>query len=113
MTQIVLSDDQAESIRGATGPVQLLDRDGKLLGYITQPYSRERIAELKRRAESDGPWHTTAEVLEKLEGLEKGPIESSAEDWCEQLEAWAESHRALPHEANDRRESIYEGRGEQ
>ena len=39
MTQIILTDDQAEAIRGATGSVQLLDRDGKLLGYIAQPFA--------------------------------------------------------------------------
>ncbi len=71
ITQIVLNDDQAEAIRGATGPVQLLDRDGKLLGNITHPYSRERIAELKRRAESEGPWYTTEQVLNHLASLDQ------------------------------------------
>ncbi len=36
----------------------------------------------------------------------------SAEAWAEEFRRWAESHRRLPQEADDRRESIYEGRGE-
>jgi len=38
--------------------------------------------------------------------------ESSAEQWCEELEDWAKSHPPLPQEADDSRESIYEARGE-
>ena len=38
--------------------------------------------------------------------------ESSAQQWCEELEAWATNHPPLPQEADDSRESIYEGRGE-
>ena len=34
------------------------------------------------------------------------------QEWCEQFETWAASHRALPHEAEDSRETIYAGRGE-
>ena len=40
------------------------------------------------------------------------PPQVSPEEWCAQFETWAASHRVLPHEADDRRESIYEGRGE-
>ena len=36
----------------------------------------------------------------------------TAEEWCERFETWAASHRDLPHEADDSRESIYSGRGE-
>ena len=43
---------------------------------------------------------------------EEQPRQVSAEDWCAQFETWASSHRALPVEADDRRERIYEGRGE-
>ena len=71
MTQIVLSDEQAQAIRSATGPVQLLDREGKLLGYVPRPLTNERIAELNRRAESDGPWYTTQQVLEHLASLDQ------------------------------------------
>lgn len=36
----------------------------------------------------------------------------TAQEWCERFETWAASHRHLPHEADDSRESIYAGRGE-
>ena len=36
----------------------------------------------------------------------------SAEEWCEQFEQGASSHRRLPQIADDSRESIYAGRGE-
>jgi Arc/MetJ-type ribon-helix-helix transcriptional regulator len=36
----------------------------------------------------------------------------TAEEWCERFETWAASHRQLPHEADDSRESIYAGRDE-
>lgn len=43
---------------------------------------------------------------------ENVPPELTAEQWVADFERWAESHRHLPHEADDSRESIYEGRGE-
>jgi Arc/MetJ-type ribon-helix-helix transcriptional regulator len=38
--------------------------------------------------------------------------ELTAEQWCARFEAWAVGHGKLLHEADDSRESIYEGRGE-
>jgi hypothetical protein len=71
MTQIILNDDQAETIRRAVGSVALVDRDGKLLGRISRPFTNEHIAELIRRAESDGPWYTTKQVLDYLATLDR------------------------------------------
>lgn len=34
------------------------------------------------------------------------------ERWIRELRGWAASHEPLPYEADDSRESIYEGRGE-
>lgn len=39
-------------------------------------------------------------------------VEVPADVWVAQFTRWAEEHRTLPHEADDSRESIYEGRGE-
>jgi plasmid stability protein len=36
----------------------------------------------------------------------------SAEEWVAELRAWAASHKPLPFEADDDRDSIYAGRGE-
>ena len=36
----------------------------------------------------------------------------SPEEWCERFERWARGHANVDHEADDSRDSIYEGRGE-
>jgi Arc/MetJ-type ribon-helix-helix transcriptional regulator len=36
----------------------------------------------------------------------------TAQEWCDRFDQWADSHKTLPHEADDSRESIYAGRGE-
>ena len=38
--------------------------------------------------------------------------ELTPEEWVKDFRQWAESHRPLPHPADDSRDSIYEGRGE-
>ena len=70
MTQIILNDEQVQALKGTTETVQLRDQNGNLLGYITRPFSRERIADALRRADSDGPWYTMERVLNHLESLE-------------------------------------------
>lgn len=40
------------------------------------------------------------------------PSDLTAQEWCERFERWADSHQALPREADDSRESVYSGRGE-
>ena len=72
MTQIVLSDDQAQTVQAATGAVEIRDRRGKLLGYVAPPPNDAEIAEAKRRLASDGPWYTTQQVMEHLKSLEQG-----------------------------------------
>ncbi len=47
----------------------------------------------------------------QLEGASTEP-DLSAEAWAREFRRWAEGHRRLPGEADDSRESIYEGRGE-
>lgn len=44
--------------------------------------------------------------------LECPPSQPSAENWCEQFDEWALGHRPLAQEADDRRETIYQGRDE-
>ena len=72
MTQIVLSDDQAKAVQGAAGVVELRDRHGNLLGYVSPPPSDAEITEARRRLESDGPWYTTEQVTDHLKSLEQG-----------------------------------------
>lgn len=70
MTHIVLSDDQVRAVKSAPGAVELRDEQGNLLGYVARPTSRDRTAEAKRRLNSEGPWHSTDQVLEHLDSLE-------------------------------------------
>lgn len=74
MTRVILNDDQARAVRGASDTVALLDQSGVLIGYVAAQthFSPEEIEEAQRRANSDGPWLTTAEVLSRLSALEQG-----------------------------------------
>ena len=71
MSQIILSDQQADVVIHATERVQVTDPSGKLLGYLTVLSSEEAeiIAECKRRLAEPGPRYTTAQVLEHLNSL--------------------------------------------
>ena len=69
MNQIILNDDQVKAVQAATGAVELRDQQGKLVGYIARPPGDEELAEAKRRLSSQGPWHTTAQVMDHLDSL--------------------------------------------
>jgi hypothetical protein len=60
------------------------------------------------------PATTTVEssALRREESFPKPDLRASAEQWIAELRAWISTHAQLPHEADDSRESIYEGRGE-
>jgi hypothetical protein len=68
MTQIILNDDQVRTLREATDTVQVCDKSGIPIGYLARSTKAtpEEIAEARRRLSSDGPWRTTAEVLDRL-----------------------------------------------
>jgi hypothetical protein len=72
MNQIILNDDQVKAVQAATGVVEFRDQHGKLVGYFARPPSNEEIAEAQARLNSQGPWHTTAQVMDHLDSLEKG-----------------------------------------
>lgn len=55
----------------------------------------------------------TVQLLQQAVGEKTSTAQAlSAEDWEKELRAWAASHKALPFEADDDRDSIYAGRGE-
>ena len=70
MPYITVDDEQAKIIAGSRETVEIRDRSGRRLGYITHGFTPTEIAEAERRANSEGPWHTTQEVLEHLQSLE-------------------------------------------
>jgi len=72
MTQIVLSADQIQLVNAASDAVELRDDRGTLLGYVARPPSNKEVTDARRRLASDGPWHTTKQVLKHLDSLEQG-----------------------------------------
>ena len=71
MDRIVLDDQQARVVAGTTRRVELVDLNGKHLGYVTHDFTPEDIAEAKRRLASDERRYTAEQVLEHLRSLEK------------------------------------------
>ena len=77
--------------------------------------SPETEARLLQQAASTGkrPDELALHVLEeKLATDPAVPQVQTPQQWVADFRRWAESHRRLPIEADDSRESIYAGRGE-
>ena len=72
MTQLILDDEQVEAVRQAADRLEVRDRGGNLVAYLAKQsgFSPQEIAEAKRRMNSDGPWRTTQQVLDRLKSLE-------------------------------------------
>jgi hypothetical protein len=70
MPYITVDDDQARIIAGSRESVEIRDRAGRRLGYIVHGFTPAEITEAERRADSDGPWHSTQEVVKHLQSLE-------------------------------------------
>ena len=71
MPYIIIDDEQARILAESNGQVEVRDRAGQHLGYVSLDFSAEEIAEAKRRLASDEPRYTTREVLEHLQNLER------------------------------------------
>lgn len=71
MLHIIVDDEQAKLIRESAENVEIRDRNGKHLGYVTHGWTEEDIASAKAQLNSDEPRYTTKEVLEHLESLEE------------------------------------------
>jgi hypothetical protein len=82
MVKITLTPEQVALYRQATDAVQICDAQGKVLGALPPECTVEFIAELKRRAASQGPWYSGEQVqgmfrmLESAEAKE-GPIDEA------------------------------------
>ena len=85
---------------------------------IQIPISTETEAKLREQARAAGKDITSfvVEILEDKLSFADASAEVngnlSAKQRIAELRAWAASHRPLSYEADDSRESIYEGRGE-
>lgn len=84
------------------------------------PLSDNAEAQLRAQASAAGKdiaGFVLEAVEEKLAVLDdstdtNGHTQLSSADWITRMRRWAASHRVLPHEADDSRESIYADRGE-
>lgn len=75
MTQIVLTPEQLRILQSADQMVSICRPDGSIAGIMAltpkEPiFTPEEIAAAEKNAESDGPWHTTKEVLDRLRALQ-------------------------------------------
>jgi hypothetical protein len=71
VSHIVVDDEQAKIISEATDSVEIRDRHGNRLGFVTHEFTDEDIAIARQRLASDEPRRTTQEVLDHLRSLEK------------------------------------------
>jgi hypothetical protein len=70
MTRITISHEQAKLINKAEDDIVLVDPSGNEIGLVSRPtFTREDIEDALKRANSGGPWYTTAEVLAHLRAL--------------------------------------------
>jgi hypothetical protein len=69
MAQIIVDDEQERVIAQATDMVELRNRKGRILGYVTHGFTAEDIAVARQRLASDQPRFTTEEVLRHLDSL--------------------------------------------
>lgn len=79
MIELVVNDDQASVIAAATTAIPIRDSNGKLIGLAARiadeqgkqcGFTPDEIAEAEKRLDSDGPWHTTQDVLKHVRSLE-------------------------------------------
>ena len=71
MVHIIVDDQQAKTITECSGTIEVRDRQGRCLGYISHGFTDEDIAEAKRRLAAEGPRYTTQQVLDHLASLER------------------------------------------
>ncbi len=71
MAHIIVNEEQAKIIHETSGTIEVRDAQGNRLGFISANLDVDEIAIAKARIESDEPKHTTQEVLDYLQSLEK------------------------------------------
>jgi hypothetical protein len=73
MSQVILTQEQADLIVQSHDAVQLRDPQGNVVGYVNRDvdFTDEEIAEAKRRMKLGGTCYTTEQVIEYLRSLEQ------------------------------------------
>jgi hypothetical protein len=70
MVRIILNDDQIRQIKEANDSVVFVNSRGVPIVYGSTGFSPEEIQEALVRANSNGPWYTTEEVVRFIESQE-------------------------------------------
>lgn len=83
MGQVIVPAEMVERLRAAGRAVEVRDEAGRLVGRFEPHPSLDEVRqlvgpadwpsdeELRRLAQSDGPWFTPEQVMERLRGLTK------------------------------------------
>lgn len=71
MVRMVVTSEQAQILTTANEKIELFDDAGNRLGVVARPISEADVALAQKRAESNQPYRTTKEVLERLKSLEQ------------------------------------------
>lgn len=69
MSQIVVDANEAVLIKTAVSMVQVVDHEGKLLGYVTPAPTDKELEKWRQRLTVDEQTYTTDEVLSYLHSL--------------------------------------------
>ena len=64
--RIVVDDEQAKVIAQSTDVVEIRNREGRILGYVTHGFTADDVALAQQRLRSEEPRFTTQEVLGRL-----------------------------------------------
>ena len=70
MSQIVVDAEEAALIKTAAKTVQVVDQEGKLVGFVTPAPTDEELEKWRRRLTVDEPTYSTEEVRNHLRSLE-------------------------------------------
>lgn len=71
MTHIVVDDELAKTILKAMETLEVRDRSGQRLGYVTPNFTAEEVATARKRLQSDETRYSTQEVLDHLQSLDE------------------------------------------
>jgi hypothetical protein len=69
MSHIVLTEEQARIVTQSAGPIEVRDREGKIVGCLPSAQEQAIIAEAKRRLASDQPRYPAHVVESRLRKL--------------------------------------------
>ena len=71
MIRIVVDDEQAKAIAQSTDVVEIRNREGRILGYVTHGFTADDVAVAQKRLRSEQPRFTTQQVLSRLRTAEQ------------------------------------------